>query len=182
MWEDRLLVRGLRCGDRAALGRIYEKYKDDMLTMANCLLADRAVAEDCLHDVFVGFAVGAAQFRLNSNLRGYLITCVANRARDKLRAKPRQKENVPLGTIADVAGKASEPAAEMLDCEESERLCRALGQLPYDQREVITLRVHGKLRFREIAKRLDVSTNTIQSRYRYGLDKLRKLLNTGARP
>ena len=182
MWEDRLLVRRLRRGDRSALGRIYEKYKDDLLTIANCMRIDPAAAEDCLHDVFVGLAGRAGQFRLNSNLKGYLVTCVANRARDKLRAKPRQKENVSLGTIADVAGKPSEPMAEIIDCEESARLRRALGQLPCEQREVITLRVHGKLRFREIAKREGVSTNTVQSRYRYGLDKLRTLLTTGARP
>lgn len=176
MWEDRILVRRLRRGSQAALGRIYEKYKDDMLTVANCLLSDPAGAEDCLHDVFVGFAAGAAQFRVNSSLKGYLVTCVANRARDRLRGKSNQ--NVSLSEIADVAG----PTARIVDCEESARLSKALGELPYEQREVITLHIHGILRFRQIARHLDISINTVQSRYRYGLDKLRKLLNTGARP
>ena len=182
MWEDRLLVRRLRRGDRAALGRVYEKYKDDLLTIANCLVAERAAAEDCLHDVFVNLAGQAAEFRLNSNLKGYLITCVANRARDRLRAKRWQKDNASLENISEAARKANEPTAEIINSEESAKLGKALGQLPYEQREVITLHVHGKLRFREIAKRQGVSTNTVQSRYRYGLDKLRKLLNTGARP
>ena len=175
MWEDRLLVRRLRHGDKAALARVYEKYKDNMLTIANCLLSDPAGAEDCLHDVFVGLAAGAANFRPNSNLRGYLITCIANRARDRLRAK--SQRNVSLADIADVP----RPTVEVVDCKESAELYAALAELPYEQREVITLHVHGKLRFREIAKRQGVSTNTAQSRYRYGLDKLRKLLNTGAR-
>ena len=182
MREDRLLVRRLRRGDQAALGRIYEKYKDDMLTIANCLLIDLAAAEDCLHDVFVSFAAGTAALRLGGNLRGYLLTSVANRARDRLRVKRRRKENVSLADITGVACEPTEPAVELIDHQESARLYKALAELPYAQREVITLHVHGKLKFRQIAKQLGVSTNTVQSRYRYGLDKLRTLLKTGARP
>ena len=182
MWEDRLLARRLRRGDRTALGRVYQKYKDDMLTIANCLLIDLAAAEDCLHDVFVSLAAGVAKLRPGGNLKGYLLTSVANRARDRLRAKTRQKENVSLADIADLADDPAEPTAEIIDAQESARLYTALAELPYDQREVVTLHVHGKLRFRQIAKRQGVSTNTVQSRYRYGIDKLRTLLKTGARP
>ncbi|GAH33877.1 unnamed protein product, partial [marine sediment metagenome] len=89
MLEDRLLIRRLRRGEKAALRLIYEKYKDHMFTIANNLLLDFAGAEDCLHDVFVNFAGRAAQFRLRSSLKGYLATCIANRARDVLRSKSR---------------------------------------------------------------------------------------------
>jgi len=50
-------------------------------------------------------------------------------------------------------------------------------ELPYEQRETIALRLHGNLRFRQIAKLQNVSTKTAQSRYRYGLDKLRSTMN-----
>ena len=182
MWEDRLLVRRLRQGDNTALGRIYEKYKDDLLTIAHCLLMDLAAAEDCLHDVFVGFAAGVAEFRLHSNLKGYLVTCVANRARDQLRARTRQKQNVSLADIPDPPGNPVGPTAQLIKHEESTQLYEALAKLPFAQREVIIMHVHGRLRFRQIAKQLGISTNTVQSRYRYGLDKLRTLLKTGARP
>ena len=182
MREDSLLVARLRRGDKAALARLYEKYKDDMLTIANCLLLDLAAAEDCLHDVFVGFAAGAAELRLRGNLKGYLMTSVANKARDRLRMKTRQQENVSLADMADVASNSAEPAQALADCEQTASLYTALAQLPYARREVITLRLHGKLKFREIAKTLGLSTNTVQSRYRYGIEKLRMLLRTGARP
>ncbi|MHC4331906.1 MAG: sigma factor-like helix-turn-helix DNA-binding protein [Planctomycetota bacterium] len=61
--------------------------------------------------------------------------------------------------------------------EELIKLSYALAELPYEQREVIVLRLHGDLRFRQIAKMQRVSTKTVQSRYRYGLDKLRSTLN-----
>jgi RNA polymerase sigma-70 factor (ECF subfamily) len=50
-------------------------------------------------------------------------------------------------------------------------------ELPYEQREAIVLRLHGDLRFRQIAEIQEVSTKTAQSRYHYGLDKLRSRMN-----
>ena len=56
------------------------------------------------------------------------------------------------------------------------RIEQAMAQLPYPQREVIILHLQGGMRFRVIAESQSVSVNTVQSRYRYGLDKLRSLL------
>ncbi len=66
-----------------------------------------------------------------------------------------------------------------IDCEEAERLRQALSGLPYEQREVITLHLHGDLTFREIARQQEVSINTATSRYRYGIERLKSIL-TGA--
>jgi len=51
-----------------------------------------------------------------------------------------------------------------------------MAELPVEQREVITLHLHAGLTFREIALQLGLSINTVQSRYRYGIEKLRTLL------
>jgi DNA-directed RNA polymerase specialized sigma24 family protein len=49
--------------------------------------------------------------------------------------------------------------------------------LPYEQREVVALRVYGQLTFREIAALRGASIKTVQSRYGYALDKLRLALD-----
>ncbi|MHC4544806.1 MAG: sigma factor-like helix-turn-helix DNA-binding protein [Planctomycetota bacterium] len=59
-----------------------------------------------------------------------------------------------------------------------QQLSNALAQLPYSQREAITLHLQAGMKFREIAEFQDVPTKTAQSRYRCGLDKLRSLLNS----
>ena len=64
---------------------------------------------------------------------------------------------------------------------EQELVCRvgdALAELPYEQREVILLHLHSGLTFREIAASQKMSINTVQSRYRYGLQKLKSELNS----
>ena len=57
------------------------------------------------------------------------------------------------------------------------KLNNALAQLPYEQREAVLLHLQAGLRFRDIARSQEVSINTVQSRYRYGLDKLRSMLD-----
>ncbi|MHC4692661.1 MAG: sigma factor-like helix-turn-helix DNA-binding protein, partial [Planctomycetota bacterium] len=47
-----------------------------------------------------------------------------------------------------------------------------------EQREVIILHLQGGMMFSHIARLQGISVNTIRSRYRYGLDKLRSLLNS----
>jgi RNA polymerase sigma-70 factor, ECF subfamily len=63
--------------------------------------------------------------------------------------------------------------------EADERLFRAIAALPAEQRSVISLRLHGDMTFEEIARLEGVSNNTIRSRYRYALDKLRSSLGVG---
>lgn len=180
MQEDRIWLEQMQRGEAEGLRHIYEKYKDDLLTVAAGLLADRASAEDCLHDVFVHLATNAAGLRLLSALKGYLITCVVNRARDLLR-RNRRMEPGSLAEIAEMPAASAACAAQIaIDREETVRVYETLAQLPYEQREVIVLHLHGPLTFQEIAQELVLSINTVQSRYRYGLEKLRALLNAGA--
>jgi len=171
MLEDRLLVQRCRKGSRQAMSRVYEKYKDYLLTLANALLNEKATAEDVIHDVFVSFAESVGRFQLTGTLKGYLATCVANLARDRIRTRKQWTGNldsVPSGTIS--------PRRKLIEWEQSARLRHALAQLPHEQREAVVLHVNGEMRFREIAKLQAVSISTVHGRYRYGLDKLRSLL------
>ncbi len=172
--RDRRLVHRLRRGDVDALQQVYDRYKDDLLTVAMSLLNDRHAAEDCAHDVFVHFAADPADLRATRSLKGYLVRCVANRAKNQL--KRRQLQPVSAGDEQDCAGDGDCPTHRLMASEESTRVFEALAQLPAEQREVITLHIHGQLTFREIAGQLGLSINTVQSRYRYGIEKLRTLL------
>jgi RNA polymerase sigma-70 factor (ECF subfamily) len=176
MIDEKILVWKFNRGSKDALRRLYEKYKDDLLGLAVTLLRDRAEAEDVVHDVFVSFARTAGGFTLSGTLKGYLSTCVANCARDRNRLKSRL--DVGLDAAADVGADSDDPAEYAIGSEEAGQLQQMLDCLPYEQREIIVLHLHQEMRFREIAEALGVSINTVQSRYRYGLKKLRSILNS----
>jgi RNA polymerase sigma-70 factor, ECF subfamily len=179
--EDRELVQRLSRGDRVALQLIYEEHKLDLLRIGSCMLANRTDAEDCLHDVFATLAANSVRIRPDGNLKGYLVTALANRARDRLRGMKRGQQVADIADRTDCALAAQEidPVATMIAEEADERLYQAITALPAEQRTVISLRLHGEMTFEEIAQLENVSNNTIRSRYRYGLDKLRSSLGAG---
>jgi RNA polymerase sigma-70 factor (ECF subfamily) len=126
--------------------------------------------------VFVSFAGTTGTFHLSGSLKGYLSTCVANCARDRNRL--RSSQNVGLDAAEAISSDSNGPVEYAIGREQARRLQDLLGHLPYEQREVVVLHLHHEMRFGEIAEALGVSINTVQSRYRYGLDKLRSILNS----
>jgi len=175
MLEDLRLVTWAKRGDRRALRRIYEKYGESLLTTAAVLVGDMATAEDILHNVFVSFAEGISDFELTGSLKSYLAKCVTNSARDKLRSKEREK--ALLGLIEPNHSVSPSPYEVLVDNEESKRLINALNLLAPEQREVIVLHLRGGMRFTEISRLQQVSVNTVKGRYRYGVEKLKSILN-----
>ena len=176
MLEDKLLVWKFKNGSRDALQRIYEKYKNDLLALAIALSNDKSSAEDVVHDVFVSFAEFVVKLQLRGSLKSYLSSCVANRVRNLNRLKTQQT----IGPDeAEVIGQDFDgPVKSAVSAEQSHQITCAMDQLPYEQREAIILHLHSGMRFGTIAKRQNISVNTIQSRYRYGLSKLQSILNS----
>ncbi|MHC4620192.1 MAG: RNA polymerase sigma factor [Planctomycetota bacterium] len=173
--EDKLLLQRCKRGSTEALCRIYEKYKNDLMVLAVALLNDTGTAEDVVHDVFVSFVQALEDFQLTGTLKGYLATCVANRARNRNRSK--QAQTVRLDEADPVSTDSSEPYQSVLCNEELQQLSRAMAELPYRQRETVMLHLRAGMKFRQIAKSQGISVNTTKSRYRYGIDKLRSILN-----
>jgi RNA polymerase sigma-70 factor (ECF subfamily) len=174
MIEDELLKWQFRQGSKKAFCRIYEKYLDYLLTLAVGFVNDFNTAQDIVHDVFVRFAASWRGFKQSGNLKSYLTTCIVNQARDQLRKARYQtgelKQDALISSVADCPDR-------LVVCDEiSQQLNKAIAELPYEQRETVILHLKGGIKFKEIAVLQNASINTVQGRYRYGLDKLRSIL------
>ena len=180
MLQDRWLILRFKRGSRKAFCRLYEKYRDDLLRLAVSLLKEKSVGEDIVHEVFARLIEDRHTFELTGSLKAYLATCVANRARNANRDGRRVRTD--LSGAAEMASDRRRPDQWAVCSEEFERLRAALLDLPYEQREVVGLHIHGRMTFKEIAAAQEVSIKTVQSRYRYALDKLRALLDGEVQP
>lgn len=177
MLEDKLLILRFKHGSSEALCRIYVKYRIYLLKIAAALLYDVSVAEDVVHDVFIRFAQSAETLKLDGSLKAYLRTCVVNSVRNRIRGD-KVRSYVELSEAGPITAKQNPEDQWAVLNEESVMISKALSQVPFEQREVVVLHLHGDMKFREIAELQAVSIKTIQSRYRYGLDKLRSILNS----
>lgn len=176
MIEDRYLIWKLQRGSRAALCRIYRKYKNDLLKVGVVLTHDVNTAEDMVQDVFVKFAQSAPKIRMQGNLKRYLVACGVNWVRHYKRDQQRH-EAVGLPETEDSTCPSRRPEQWAILTEDLIRLSKAMAMIPNEQCEVLTLYMQGNMTFRQIAVVQQTSINTVQGRYRYGISKLRSLLN-----
>lgn len=103
------------------------------------------------------------------------MTCVANRARNHNKA--RHPSDALRNELSRDSTCDSEPGERLVCNEQLGRLAEALDRLPYEQREILMLHMYSGLFLRAIGKTQGFSPNTVMSRYRYGMNKLRSLLN-----
>lgn len=142
---------------------LYQRHGPALLAYATSLLPDRGMAEDVLHQVFLGL-LGKSE--LPEEARPYLFRAMRNRA---LNARRNSTRVTPL----DDRQWLVKPQGMM---EAGLEVERALRELPPEQREVVIMRIWGEMTLAEVARVLDVPANTVASRYRYALEKLRMAL------
>ena len=158
----------------AELGRLYDAHAASMAAFARSLTRSEADAFDLLQETFVKVARDPALLGGVRDERGFLLRLVRNAAIDLFRRRGvREAVNEAWG---------ESPAARFVptpDPDEAafrEALKDGLGELPAEQREVVHLKLWEGRTFEAIAELLGLSLNTVASRYRYGLDKLRRRL------
>lgn len=110
------------------------------------------------------------------DLESYLLKIVRNEAfRFRSRWLRWRTQNEAAGAVR----LARSGVEDRADAEEAERIEYAMTKLNPDQREVVYLKIWEHLTFAQIGGIVGVSQNTAASRYRYGIEKLRELLDDG---
>jgi RNA polymerase sigma factor (sigma-70 family) len=181
MLEDQRLIWGLQRGRVDALRRVYDKYRLDLLKLAILLTGNVHRAEDVVQDVFLKLAESYDRISAHGNLRNFLITCLINRVRT-LRRDGQRHQAAALDEAATQVSRGNSPDQWAVVNEQMQRLGEAMAELPVEQREVVTLRFEVGMGFPQIAKLQNAPVNTVQGRYRYGMEKLRALLNSEVEP
>jgi RNA polymerase sigma-70 factor (ECF subfamily) len=142
---------------------LYRQHGAALLLFAAAMSGDRGRAQDALHQVFLKLIENR---RLNqaTDKKAYLFACVRNAVLDDSKLQRRN-------TALEAESMWFSPPDR--DYAGEQNLRRALIALPEDQREVIVLHIWGELTFTQISGLLGVSSNTVASRYRYALARLR---------
>ena len=152
--------------NEAEIEALYHRHGPALLLFALAIAGDRGRAQDALHQVFLRL-LERADLRQIADVKSYLFASVRNAILNDFRI--RQRNVVLDGDSVWFEPPQRDYAAEL-------NLRRSLCALPEDQRQVIILHVWGGLTFMQIAEILEISSNTVASRYRYGLARLREAM------
>ena len=171
---DDSIRAALQRDDPAACELLWDRHAADLLAFLQAVLCSKHDAEDVLQTVFVQVVRKRRHLLKARCLDAYVHQIARNEAISFLRRRRVGAKH--LSPLLDAEPWLVPAQADDRPEELAEELQRALARLPRPQREIVVLKVYRERTFREIAGMLDLSLNTVASRYRYGLEKLRTLL------
>ncbi len=158
---------------REFLAALYDAHAAGLYRYALIVLADHAAAEDAVHQAFVKLAAMGRRLHGIDSRADYLRTAVRNECWRMVASRRRRAgERETEATLPLI--EAAEP--NTVDDAERLRVESALRALPAEQREVVYLKIYEGKTFQQIADWVGVSINTVASRYRYAIEKLREHL------
>ena len=167
--DDEALVRAAQCGDRAAFGRLYQRY----VRMVHGVLLARvptAAAEDLVHDVFLQALRSLASMREPSRFGPWLATIARNRATDfHRRANPTDSLDAQPG-----AAEALENPQHEIAVEDSITLLNAVRELPDVYREPMVMRFVEGMTGPEIAAHTGLTHGSVRVNLHRGMQMLRE--------
>ena len=174
-----------RDGEARAFEVLVQRHRRPVFNFVLRYVRDPAAAEDVTQDCFLRVVRSAGSYVRDAKFTTWLYTIARNLCVD---ASRRQKHrnmvslDAPMSDdskgskVDNVASDGIAVDRQVIATELSVRMQRAIEALPDDQREIFLLREISDLQFNEIAEIVGVPENTVKSRMRYALEKLREAL------
>jgi RNA polymerase sigma-70 factor (ECF subfamily) len=168
---DNKLRAALEWNDPAAVELMWDRYANDLYAYLLVVLCSRHDAEDLLQTVFVRIVQKRHRLAKARRLDAYVYKIARNEALSFISRRKRKRKIEAVNESWLIAPEGNQESNEL-----TEQLQTALARLPQQQREVIVMKIYRQKTFLEISRLLGLSQNTVASRYRYGVEKLRTLL------
>jgi RNA polymerase sigma-70 factor (ECF subfamily) len=176
---DAELIRKYKNGEEKAFTVLLERYKDRLFTFILRLVGNKETAEDIFQETFIKVLNGLPNYREENKFSSWLFGIANNSCMDYFR-KNKFKYLFYINSFSEEENLYDiEPTPDIkIDKFEVKKIIdEALSQLPAEQRQVLLLREHSELSFREIAEMLNCPLNTVLTRMRYALNKLNKIIS-----
>jgi RNA polymerase sigma-70 factor, ECF subfamily len=172
--EGELVARAKR-GELDAYEEIVRRHQSIAFRTAWVITGSAADAEEAAQDAFVKAYRALGGFRDGAPFRPWLLTIVANEARNRVRAAGR-RERLALRVAEErrPGGAVPSPEAALLDYERRDELMAAISELPEADRQAIACRYFLDLTEAETAAALDCPRGTVKSRLSRALVRLRE--------
>jgi RNA polymerase sigma-70 factor, ECF subfamily len=177
--SDEELMLAYAAGDAAAFDALYARHKGGVYRYLARQCRQPGIADELFQDVWMNLIRARASYAPTAKFTTWLYRLAHNRMIDHFRSSGHltlvssDDEANEEAVIALPAARASEPEPRSQNRELGERLRAAVAALPPAQREAFLLQQEGELSLAEIATLTGAGVETVKSRLRYALSKLR---------
>ncbi|MGG3564740.1 sigma-70 family RNA polymerase sigma factor [Neobacillus rhizosphaerae] len=158
------------------LAWLMDEYGDMVVRLAFTYVKNKELAEDISQEVFISCYNHLDEFQNRSTYKTWLYRITANKCKDVL--KSWSYRNLQYKDLLQMILKSGAPTADMkmIESEEKELIFQQVLSLPLKLREVITLYYYEECTVDEIAKLLNLNTNTVKTRLHRGRNSLKTSL------
>lgn len=173
--SDKELLRRHIQGDSGAFTALVNRYRAELFNFLAHFTADPALAEDVFQETFLQLHVSAKAFDMSRQLKPWLFTIAANKARDAMRSRSRRQAAPLDAAIAPEDGGSGSylellpanvprPDEPSMNLEVSRAVQDIIWEMPQTLRDVLLLAYFHDFPYKEIAEILDVPLGTVKSR------------------
>ena len=177
LYNSRMRRSKLESGDgggyMAVLEAAYDRHGQGLCRYALMILADHEAAQDAVQQAFMKVMRRRDGVLAINSPGDYLRTAVRNECYKIIRKRKRWSREARLLDCEALLEIADE---NIVNADEREMIETAIRELPARQREVLYMKIYEDKTFRQIAEITGDSINTVASRYRYAIDKLKREL------
>ena len=172
--SDETLMLAYAAGDAAAFEQLYARHRGKLYRYLQRQLRDNAVADELFQDVWQRVIAARSGWKPDAGFATWLYTIAHHRLGDHWRSL-KHRPSAPADADERMARVADPDTPERVlsEFERRRQLQLALDDLPEEQREVLLLRLEQELTLEEIGDITGVGRETVKSRLRYAMDRLR---------
>lgn len=176
---DEDLMLAYAAGDIAAFDTLYARHRAPLYRFIARSLSPRASADECFQETWARVVKARQRYRPDAKFSTWLYQIAQRLMIDQYRRQRPQvsidDEQAPMHLPIDTD---AHPERQLSRFEAVRQLQQALAELPVEQRIVVQLRLEQELTLDAIGEITGVGRETVKSRLRYAMDKLRARLQS----
>lgn len=176
MVNDETLMMQYRDGSAQAFEQLYARHKGSLYRYLLRQTSDHTVADDLFQEIWINLIKARERYEHRAKFTTYLFRIAHNRLIDYYRSK---KSTIPVSYQEDhdpdqlQANAINQPDKQAEITSNIDNLIILLEKLPEAQREVFLLKEESGMTLEEIAEVTGTNKETVKSRLRYAVKKLR---------
>lgn len=157
---------------------IYRKWYPEILNLTYRIVLDEDLAKEATQRTFIQLFRHYHRLDEIRNFRHWICRIAINAARDILRQRNRKHNPDPLDSVTfEAEGQVTEGCMHQLEQIHLRKIFHEIfRRLPEEPRTVVVLKIYHDMTFQEISQILNISVNTVKSRFYRGIQLIRLIL------
>lgn len=176
--SDEDLMQAYAKNDLLSFNKLYERYRLALYRyMRRQLFASDAILDELYQDVWLKLINSRNQYQVKASFKTFLYQIANNTLKDYFR---RESVRTIMSNIEDdsaIIDEALQPDEMMAKNHLKMKFKQAINELPQKQRDVFLLREEAGLTSVQIAEVMQVSVDTVKSRMRYAVARLKEIID-----